>query len=77
MTAGEYLKQVIQKYPTNPSAATSASHQIYPTIKAWAGDFLVEVIWSGSIAKGTTVSLSSDADVFISISSRDITECCG
>jgi hypothetical protein len=69
MTADEYLKQVIHKYSANPSLATTISHQIYPTIKAWGGEYLVEAIWSGSIAKGTTVSLSSDADVFISISS--------
>jgi hypothetical protein len=69
MTADEYLMQVIQKYQANPSTATTVSYQIYPTIKTWAGDFLLETIWSGSIAKGTTVSLSSDADIFISISS--------
>lgn len=69
MTADEYLQQIIQKYQTNANAATAVAHQIYPTIKAWGGQNLIETIWSGSIAKGTTVSLSTDADVFISLSS--------
>ena len=42
---------------------------IYPTIKGWAGIYLNEAIYSGSFAKGTAVSLGTDADVFISLSS--------
>src|SRR5271157_2898968 len=69
MNGNEYLRSMISKYQRDSSQAVALSHQIYPTVKVWAGKHLVECIWSGSIAKGTTVSLSSDADVFISLSS--------
>lgn len=69
MTADEYLNQIIRKYLINESGVKTHVVSIYPVIKRWAGEYLLEAIYSGSIAKGTAVSLGTDADVFISLSS--------
>ena len=65
-----YLRGVIRKYAVNETAVKQTANQVlYPVIKQWAGNYLVSVSYSGSIAKGTAVSLSADADIFISLSS--------
>jgi tRNA nucleotidyltransferase (CCA-adding enzyme) len=69
MTADQYLNQIITKYQINEAGVKTQVKLIYPTIQRWANRFLVEAIYSGSIAKGTAISLSTDADVFISLSS--------
>lgn len=69
MPPDEYLNQIIAKYLINETGVKAHAEAIYPTIERWANGFLTEVIYSGSIAKGTAVSLSTDCDVFISLSS--------
>lgn len=69
MTSDVYLSTVIGKYAVNEAGAKAQVEVIYPVVQKWAGSFLIEAIYSGSIAKGTALSLSSDADVFISLSS--------
>lgn len=69
MSVDDYLNSIIAKYTINEMGVKAQVEAIYPTIKAWAGSYLNEAIYSGSIAKGTAVSLSTDADVFISLSS--------
>lgn len=69
MTADQYLAQIISKYQINETGVKAKVAQLYPTIQRWGGQYLLEVIYSGSIAKGTAISLGTDADVFISISS--------
>jgi len=69
MTADNYLDSIIAKYAINEAGVKARVQAIYPTIQGWAGSYLNEAIYSGSIAKGTAVSLSTDADVFISLSS--------
>jgi hypothetical protein len=64
-----YLSTVIAKYAVNEAGAKAQVEVIYPVVQKWAGPYLIEGIYSGSIAKGTAVSLSADADVFISLSS--------
>ncbi len=64
-----YLNGVIAKYRSNEAAAKTKVDTIYPTIQTWAGNYLMEAIYSGSIAKGTAISLATDADVFLSLSS--------
>ena len=69
MTSDEYLNQVITKYLVNEESAKLQALAIRPVIQRWAVGFLMETIFSGSIAKGTAISLSTDADIFISLSS--------
>jgi hypothetical protein len=42
---------------------------LYPVLKQWANAYLLSAEFSGSLAKGTAVSVSTDADVFLSVSS--------
>ena len=69
MSAHEYLNQVIAKYRVNEAGVKTRVEAIYPTIQHWADGYLIEAIYSGSIAKGTEISLATDADLFISLSS--------
>lgn len=69
MSSDFYLSSVIAKYTVNETGAKAQVQAIYPVVQRWAGSYLLEAIYSGSIAKGTAVSLSTDADVFISLSS--------
>jgi hypothetical protein len=69
MTADQYLTQIINKYLINEAGVKAQVGIIYPTIQLWGNEFVSEVMYSGSIAKGTAVSLVTDADVFISLSS--------
>lgn len=69
MSADDYIKGVLAKYAVNVSGAESAGNLLYPVIQRWAGQFLVRAEFSGSLSKGTAVTLSTDADIFISLSS--------
>lgn len=69
MTADEYLQKIINAYVVDIAKAKDAGNTIYPTIQSWAGSYLVSAEYSGSLAKGTAVALSADADIFISLSS--------
>lgn len=65
-----YVLGVIDKYslPTGPqSPAYQVGHDLYPIIKAWAGEYLFNVYFSGSYAKRTGVKGSTDLDLFISL----------
>src|SRR5210317_2063854 len=63
-----YLVKIITKYQTNELGAKAKVNAIVPILKRWAGSYFKEEIYTGSIAKGTTISLSADADIFISLS---------
>ena len=69
MSAEEYLRDVVQKYAVNAEGARAAGNQIYPILEKWSAGFLNKAEFSGSIAKGTGISLSTDADIFLSLSS--------
>lgn len=69
MTADQYIQQVLNQYAVNVSGAQAAGNSIYPLIQMWAGGQLVRAEFSGSLRKGTAVSLTADADIFISLSS--------
>jgi hypothetical protein len=64
-----YLSGVLAKYAPNSAGVQTQVNAIWPVIQKWAGQYLLEGIYSGSMAKGTAISLSTDADVFISLSS--------
>lgn len=69
MTADQYLDSIIKKYTVNISAAEAAANKLVPVIERWGGTFIVEKKFSGSLAKETAVSIATDADIFISLSS--------
>lgn len=69
MSTDQYLRNILHKYANDDAGAKAIASEVYPYIKTWAGKYLMEVIYSGSISKGTAISLSSDADLFISLSS--------
>jgi len=69
MTADPYIQQVLNQYAVNISGAEAAGNTIYPLIQRWAGSQLVRAEFSGSLRKGTAISLAADADIFISLSS--------
>jgi hypothetical protein len=66
-----YLYQILQKYQarslTNYSSQIS---QLKTTLQTWANSCFVEILNSGSRAKGTAISLASDVDYLISLTSN-------
>lgn len=69
MTADQYLGSILTKYAVNITEAQKAANILVPIIDTWGNNNITEKKFSGSIAKGTCVSLSTDADIFISLSS--------
>jgi len=71
MNSEQYVAGVIAKYAvkagmgTRPHKAAAAASAV---VKEWAGAYLLGVDFSGSYAKGTAISLGTDADLFISLS---------
>lgn len=66
-----YLRQVLNKYKVNETQIQIEVSKLLPMINSWANGWLVEASYSGSIAKGTAISVGtgkgSDADIFISL----------
>lgn len=66
-----YLLQILQKYQardlTNYSIAIS---QLKSILRTWASSCFVEIKDSGSRAKGTAISLASDVDYLVSLTSN-------
>jgi hypothetical protein len=69
LSAENYLRGLVQKYAVNAEGAKAAGNQIYPVLEKWSNGFLNKAEFSGSLAKGTGVSLSTDADIFLSLTS--------
>jgi tRNA nucleotidyltransferase (CCA-adding enzyme) len=69
MASDNYLRTLLSKYSVNIVGAKTAVRTVYPVVRQWGNKYLLDADFSGSIAKGTGVSLSTDADVFVSISS--------
>jgi len=65
-----YLQQILQKYQarnlTNYSLAIS---NLKSVLQTWAGSCFVEIKNSGSRVKGTAISLASDVDFLVSLTS--------
>lgn len=66
MAGNLYLQGIINKY-INRSGAVEAAQNLSSIIKKWANIYFVDMQFSGSLAKGTSISLSADADIFISV----------
>lgn len=69
MSGNEYLASIIHKYTVDASKAMKAAEEIFPVLYQWGNGYLVSVDFSGSLAKGTGVSIGTDADIFLSLSS--------
>ncbi|MEM5433485.1 conserved protein of unknown function (plasmid) [Cupriavidus taiwanensis] len=67
--ADQYLAGLLHKYRVDAAQAQLVAEQlIYPSIAQWAGQYLAGVSYSGSMAKGTANTCSTDMDLFISLS---------
>ncbi len=68
-----YILSVVSKYKLpdtiDPYTQSNIIGPLSRIIRAWAGQYLVDIKLSGSRAKGDAISLSSDLDLFISLSS--------
>ncbi|HZW05442.1 MAG TPA: nucleotidyltransferase [Candidatus Nitrosotalea sp.] len=72
MTGDEYVASIIAKYAVPRGASSPAEilgAKVAGPIRKWAGDWLSELSYSGSYAKGTGVHGANDVDLFISLKS--------
>lgn len=70
MSANTYLNQILQKYaPRGTFNQTGALATLKSVLRTWAGDCYIDVLDSGSRAKGTAISLASDIDYMVSLTS--------
>ena len=73
MTSDQYISSVVEKHKLPEKLDKNMiTHIVAPLekiIRDWAGPCLCETKLSGSRAKGTAIDLSSDLDLFISLSS--------
>lgn len=66
-----YLFEILQKYQArNLNAYSEELKNLQAILKLWASSCDVELKSSGSLAKGTAISLASDVDVLVSLSSN-------
>ena len=71
MTSNQYLLEIINKYTSSQNSdiiKISLSTLLYD-VQLWANGYLLDIITSGSRAKGTAIKGSSDIDFLISLSS--------
>jgi predicted nucleotidyltransferase len=65
-----YLKSIIDKYaPISSSSYTHPLFKLKEELRSWAAASYVAILDSGSNAKGTAISLSSDIDILVSLKS--------
>ncbi|MCU0693228.1 MAG: hypothetical protein MUF54_17690 [Polyangiaceae bacterium] len=67
--ADDYLRGLLRTYAVNVAGAQAAGNQLAPIINTWSNGHLVSAEFSGSMAKGTGISISTDADIFLSLTS--------
>ena len=70
MTSNQYLLEIINKYTSSQNSdiiKISLSTLLYD-VQLWANGYLLDIITSGSRAKGTAIKGSSDIDFLISLS---------
>jgi hypothetical protein len=65
-----YLKKILQKYKAKDLADyVDSISALKKNLKMWANSCYIEILESGSKAKGTAISLSSDVDYLVSLKS--------
>ncbi|WP_312149888.1 SMODS domain-containing nucleotidyltransferase [Paenibacillus odorifer] len=71
--SNDYVLKIINKYRVpatiDSSTQTTVINPLKQLISKWAGNCLSDIYLSGSRAKGTAITLSSDLDLFISLKS--------
>ena len=66
-----YLHQILQKYGARDLRNYSnALTQLQATLQTWASSCYLNILDSGSRAKGTAISLASDVDYLVSLTSN-------
>src|SRR3989344_8902219 len=66
-----YLNQILQKYNGRDiSSYSNTLSQLQTTLKTWASSCYANLLYSGSQAKGTAISIASDVDYLVSLSSN-------
>lgn len=71
MTAEQYLNQIITKYDArNLHAYSYELLKLKTILKSWASSCFLNIIDSGSRAKGTAISIASDVDYVISLTNN-------
>ena len=75
MTPDQYVNSIVQKHRLpemlDSYTSTCVVLPLKQIISSWAGTCLCETKLSGSRAKGTAIDLSTDLDLFISLSSTN------
>lgn len=70
MTANDYLSAVLFKHgPKSVDAYQLQLALLRQQLRTWAGGCFVEIVSSGSRAKGTAIGLASDIDYLVSLTS--------
>lgn len=70
MTSNEYLIQILNKYQAkNLYSYSSQISTLKSILQTWANSCFLEVLESGSRAKGTAIHLASDVDYLVSLTS--------
>ena len=66
-----YLENILEKYkPRNLGIYDDQLEHLFNVLKKWANTCYINIVESGSRAKGTAISLSSDVDYMISLTSN-------
>ncbi|SOC89933.1 Nucleotidyltransferase domain-containing protein [Ensifer adhaerens] len=71
MTADHYLWNILQREQVDNglySPVRNCQQTMLPLLQQWGGGFLVDVMASGSFAKGTANKSGTDIDLFVSLS---------
>lgn len=69
VSGDQYIQSLLQRYAVNSFEAKALAGNIAPVLQSWAGSQLNDLTFSGSFAKGTGNSISTDFDIFISLRS--------
>jgi hypothetical protein len=69
VSGDQYVLSLLQSYAVNAYEARALAEKIAPALQRWAGTQLNDLTYSGSFAKGTGNSISTDFDIFISLRS--------
>ncbi len=64
-----YLRGLLASHAVNVAGAQGAGNKLAPMIHTWSNGQLVSAEFSGSLAKGTGIAISTDADIFLSLTS--------
>ncbi len=70
MSPDAYIINVLRRYDvdTGPlSPIHPAVNAVVPILTGWAGNWLIDIFYSGSHAKGTAIQGGADVDLFISL----------